>query len=69
MPILMTTEHGEINVDHRQVTRMAERLWRLGSAKRRTAYVEKARQRLAAGPARHADAAIVLAAGDERTGS
>jgi hypothetical protein len=69
MPTLMTTEHGEINVDHRQVTRMANRLWRLGSPERRTAYVEKARRRLAAGPARLSDAAIVLAAGDERAGS
>jgi hypothetical protein len=69
MPTLMTTEHGEIHVDHRQVIRMAERLWRLGSPERRGAYVEKARRRLSAGPARHADAAIVLAAADESTGS
>ena len=66
MPTLTTTEYGEIRVHHRQVTRMSDRLWRLGSPARRTAYVEKARQRLAAGPARHSDAAIVLAAGDER---
>jgi hypothetical protein len=37
----------------------------LGSPERRTAYVERARRRLAAGPARHSDAAIVLAAGEE----
>jgi Transposase DDE domain group 1 len=43
---------------------MANRLWRLGSPARRTAYVEKARRRLAAGSARHSDAAIVLAAGN-----
>jgi hypothetical protein len=69
MPTLMTTEHGEIHVHHREVTRMANLLWRLGSPERRTAYVEKARRRLAAGPARHSDAAIVLAAGDEKTPS
>ena len=69
MPTLMTTEHGEIDVHHRQVARMANRLWRLGSPERRTAYVEKARRRLAAGSARHSDAAIVLAAGDERAPS
>ena len=63
MPTLTTTEHGEIHVHHRQVTRMADRLWCLGSPVRRTAYVEKARQRLATGPARPSDAAIVLAAG------
>jgi hypothetical protein len=63
MPTLTTTEHGEIHVHHRQVTRMADRLWGLGSPARRTAYVEKARRRLAAGPARHSDAAIVLTAG------
>jgi hypothetical protein len=63
MPTLATTEHGEIHVHQRQVTRMADRLWRLGSPARRTAYVENARGRLAAGPARHSDAAIVLAAG------
>ena len=49
MPTLKTTEHGEIRVHHRQVARMANRLWRLGSPARRTAYVEKARRRLAAG--------------------
>jgi hypothetical protein len=49
MPTLIT--NGEIHVHHRQVTRMADRLWRLGSPERRTAYVEKARRRLAAGPA------------------
>ena len=65
MPTLTTTEHGEIHVHHRQVTRMADRLWRFGSPERRTAYVEKARRRLAAGPARHSDAAIVLAGGFE----
>jgi hypothetical protein len=69
MPTLTTTEHGEIHVHHRQVTRMANRLWRLGSPERRAAYVEKARRRIAAGPARHSDAAIVLAAGDERARS
>jgi hypothetical protein len=63
MPTLTTREHGEIHVHYHQVTRMADRLWRFGSPARRTAYVEKARQRLAAGPARHSDAAIVLAAG------
>ena len=63
MPTLTTTEHGEIHVHHRQVPRMADRLWGLGSPARRTAYVEKARRRLAAGPTRHSDAAIVLAAG------
>jgi hypothetical protein len=65
MPTLTTTEHEEIHVDHRQVTRMADRLWHFGSLARRTAYIEKARRRLAAGPAYHSDAAIVLAAGDE----
>jgi hypothetical protein len=69
MPTLTTTEHGEIHVPLRQVTRMADRLWRLGSPARQTAYVEKARRRLAAGPARRSDAAIVLAAGDERAPS
>ena len=69
MPTLTTTDHGEIHVPHHQVTRMAERLWRLGSPARRTAYVEKAGQRLAAGPARRSDAAIVLAARDERAPS
>ena len=69
MPTLTTTEHGEIHVHHWQVTRMADRLWRLGSPERRAAYVEKARQRLAAGPARHSDAAIVLAAGDDKAPS
>ncbi len=68
MPTL-TTKHGEIRVNHREVTRMANRLWNLGSPARRTAYVEKAKRRLAAGPARHSDAAIVLAAGDERAPS
>jgi hypothetical protein len=29
MPTLTTTEHGEIRVHHHQVTRMADRLWRL----------------------------------------
>ena len=48
---------------------MADRLWRLGSPERRTAYVEKARVRLAAGPVRHSDAAIILAAGDEKAPS
>jgi hypothetical protein len=33
MPTLTTTEHGEIHVHHRQVTRMADRLWHLGSAR------------------------------------
>jgi hypothetical protein len=69
MPTLTTTEHGEIHVHHRQVTRMADRLWRRGSPERRTAYVEKARGRLAAGPVRHSDAAIILAAGDEKAPS
>jgi hypothetical protein len=69
MPTLTTTEHGEIRVHHHQVTRMADRLWRLRWPERRTAYVEKARQRLAAGPARHSDAAIMLAAGDEKAPS
>jgi hypothetical protein len=69
MPTLTTKEHDEIRVHHRQVSRMADRLWHLGSPERRTAYVEKARRRLAAGPARHSDAAIVLAAGDERASS
>ena len=67
MPTLTTTEHGEIHVHHRQVTRMADRLWRFGA--RRTAYVEKARRRLAAGPPRRSDAAIVLATGEERAPS
>jgi hypothetical protein len=65
MPTLTTTEHREIHVDRRQVMRMADRLWRLGSPARRIAYVEKARRRLDTGLARHSDAAIVLAAGDE----
>jgi hypothetical protein len=69
MPTLTTTEHGEIHVPHHQVTRMADRLWRLGSPSRQTAYVEKARRRLAAGPPRRSDAAIVLAAGEERAPS
>jgi hypothetical protein len=69
MPTLTTTEHDEIHVHHRQVTRMADRLWCLASPARRTAYVDKARRRLAAGPPRHSDAAIVLAAGDERAPS
>jgi hypothetical protein len=69
MPTLMTTEHGEIHVHHRQVTRMADRLRRLGSPEGRTAYVEKARRRLNAGPARHSDATIVLVAGDEKAPS
>jgi hypothetical protein len=64
MATLTTTEHGEIRVPLRQVTRMADRLWRFGSPARRTAYVEKARRRLAAGPPRRSDAAIVLAAGE-----
>ena len=64
MATLTTTEPGEIHVHHRQVTRMADRLWRFGSPARRTAYVEKARRRLAAGPPRRSDAAIVLAAGE-----
>ena len=37
MPTLTTTEHGEIRVHHHQVTRMADRLWRLRSPERRTA--------------------------------
>jgi len=41
MPTLTTTEHGEIHVPHHQVTRMADRLWRLGSPARQTAYVER----------------------------
>ena len=69
MATLTTTEHGEIHVHHRQVTRMADRLWRFGSPARRTAYIEKARRRLAAGPPRRSDAAIVLAAGEERAPS
>ena len=43
---------------------MADQLWRFGSPARRTAYIEKARRRLAAGPPRRSDAAIVLAAGE-----
>ena len=69
MATLTTTEHGEIHVHNLQVTRMADRLWRFGSPARRTAYVEKARRRLAAGPPRRSDAAIVLAAGEERAPS
>ena len=68
MPTLTTTEHGEIYVHRRQVTRMADRLWRLGSPERRTALIEKARRRLAAGPTRHSDAAIVLASGTAQVG-
>jgi hypothetical protein len=41
MPTLTTTEHGEIHVHHRQVTRMADRLWRFGSPERRAAYIER----------------------------
>jgi hypothetical protein len=69
MATLTTTEHGVIHVHHRQVTRMADRLWRFGSPARRTAYVERARRRLAAGPPRRSDAAIMLATGKERAAS
>jgi hypothetical protein len=59
----LTTKDGEIEVSVAAVARMADRMYRLGGEGQRANYVAKAKKRLAAGPARYADAAIVIAAG------
>ena len=59
----VTIEGIEIGVPARLIIRMAERLFRMGPA-RRTAYVQTARRRLASPhPSRNA-AAVLLAAGE-----
>jgi hypothetical protein len=63
----LRTGHGEVTVSRFQVARMAERVWRMNPERRRR-YLEKARRRLDRGPARKADAAIVLAAGGSGEG-
>lgn len=62
MPTL-TTKHGEIQVSAARVSRMADRMHRLGGEGRRKNYVDKARERLEAGPANKDDVAIIIAAG------
>ena len=52
----------EIHVPTRLITRMAGRLWRLGSKARREAFIGRARKRLDAGGRALNDAAAVLAA-------
>ena len=64
MPTLTTDSGEEITVPVRLIVRMADRLHRLGPA-RREAYVEKRRRRLAAGGGSRNDAALILAAGGE----
>jgi hypothetical protein len=62
MPTLNTTD-GEVQVSAARVGRMAERMGKLGGEGRSANYAEKARQRIAAGPVRKDDVAIVIAAG------
>lgn len=59
----LTVKDGEIEVSVARVARMADRMFRLGGEGRAKNYAEKARQRIAKGPARKDDAAIVIAAG------
>ena len=59
----MSEHDPEVQVSTDHVARMQRRLWRLGSAARREAYIERARRRIGAGHAYRADAATVLAAG------
>jgi hypothetical protein len=62
MPKLKTKD-GETEVSAARVARMADRMFRLGGEGRAKNYAEKARKRIADGPVRKDDAAIVLAAG------
>jgi hypothetical protein len=62
MPAL-TTKDGEVQVSTARIARMAQRMGKLGGKGRGANYAEKARQRIAAGPVRKDDVAIVLAAG------
>ena len=57
------TKDGETEVSAARVARMAERMFKLGGDGRKQNYAEKARKRLAAGPVRKDDAAIVIAVG------
>lgn len=59
----LTVKDGEIEVSVARVARMADRMFRLGGEGRAKNYAERARQRIAEGPARKDDAAIVIAAG------
>jgi hypothetical protein len=59
----LTVKGAEIEVSIALVARMADRLYKLQGEGRRQNYVDKARKRLEAGPARRTDAATVLAAG------
>jgi hypothetical protein len=62
MPTLTTDSGEEIAVPVRLVVRMADRLHRLGPA-RRASFLEKRRRRLAARGASRNDAALILAVG------
>jgi hypothetical protein len=55
-------DNDEVRVSDALVIRMADRLWRLGSAARRAAYAERARKRLAAGRRGKSDVAVVILA-------
>ena|SRR5579871_5047101 len=52
----------EMHVPTRLITRMAGRLWRLGSKARREAFIARARKRIDAGGRAVNDAATLLAA-------
>jgi hypothetical protein len=59
----LTVKGEEVEVSVARVARMADRMFRLGGEGRSKNYAEKAHQRLAAGPVRKDDVAIVIAAG------
>lgn len=59
----LTTKDGDIDVSVARVVRMADRMQRFASAPRRENYRAKAKRRLAAGPCRKVDTAIVIAGG------
>ncbi len=52
----------EVHVSDAVVTRMVERMWKLGNDQRRAAYVERARERINAGQRGTNDLAVVIVA-------
>ncbi len=62
MPALKTKD-GDIAVSAERIARMADRMFRIRGDGRRQNYAERARKRIAAGPARKDDVALVIATG------
>jgi len=64
----LKTDKEELRVSDVLVTRMTQRMWKLGTDARRAAYADRARKRITAGHRSNNDIATIIVADHARTG-